>query len=173
MNKIEQIEQFLEHVEPNFEGGTFTWVKVMNSRTKVGELVNQFTTNLGYHMVGFRYKGKLERLLSHRILFYAYHGYLPDVIDHKDQNRLNNSIVNLRAATKSQNAINARIRVNNKSGVTGVDWHKGSQKWRSQIKVLGETKHLGTFTEKEDAIKARKEAEEKYFEEFSTENLNL
>ena len=56
---------------------------------------------------------------------------------------------------------------NNTSGVTGVDWHKGWKKWRVRITVNHKTISLGAFDSMDDAIKARKEAEQKYFGEFS------
>lgn len=58
--------------------------------------------------------------LVHRVLYYLYHGELPEFIDHEDQNSLNNSKDNLRAATKAINGRNRGIHPNNVSGVTGV-----------------------------------------------------
>ena len=45
---------------------------------------------------------------------------------------------------------------------TGVGWNKSAEKWAAYIGVDGEQKHLGVFEDKEDAIVARKTAEEKY-----------
>ena len=52
---------------------------------------------------------------------------------------------------------------NNKSGVRGVYFENDSQKWVAMIGLKGKTIKLGRFKDKEDAIKARKEGEEKYF----------
>lgn len=52
---------------------------------------------------------------------------------------------------------------NNKSGVKGVSWNKRFNKWNAQICLKGKVKNLGYFLNLEDAIKARKDAEEKYF----------
>lgn len=60
---------------------------------------------------------------------------------------------------KSDEAINA----NNTSGYKGVCWDKSKNKWISQIQVNKKNIRLGYFTNIEDAIKARKEAEEKYW----------
>ena len=60
-------------------------------------------------------------------------------------------------------ATNKGIFSNNKSGVTGVSWNTKEQMWESDIGVDYKTIHLGLFTDKEDAIKARLEAELKYF----------
>lgn len=54
----------------------------------------------------------------------------------------------------------------NTSGVTGVSWINSRQKWQSQIVFKGKTYNLGRYDKKEDAIKARKEAEQKLFGAF-------
>ena len=48
---------------------------------------------------------------------------------------------------------------NNKSGVTGVGWHKNARQWRARITVNGECRHLGYFRTLEEAAKARRLAE--------------
>lgn len=52
----------------------------------------------------------------------------------------------------------------NTSGFKGVYWHKRLKKWQGRIQFKGESIHLGYFDNKQDAINARKEAEEKYFQ---------
>ena len=54
----------------------------------------------------------------------------------------------------------------NTSGVTGVALNKRNQKWLAFINFKKKRYYLGYYTEKEDAIKARKEAEEKIHGEF-------
>ena len=51
----------------------------------------------------------------------------------------------------------------NKSGIVGVNWDKSRNKWQASIRFQGHKYNLGRFMDKEDAIKARKEAEQKYF----------
>lgn len=58
----------------------------------------------------------------------------------------------------------------NKSGATGVCWNKNSKRWVAQINFKGERYFLGQYLEKEDAIKARKEAEEKLYKPFIEEH---
>ena len=58
----------------------------------------------------------------------------------------------------------------NTSGVTGVNWLKKNQKWRAYINVGDKQINLGSFVDKEDAIKARKEAEIKYGRRFKNVN---
>lgn len=69
------------------------------------------------------------------------------------------------------------IRDDNTSGVRGVSFNKRSGKWESYITLKGCTHKLGLYTEKEDAIQARKLAEKKLFhpiiEEYEKENANV
>ena len=52
---------------------------------------------------------------------------------------------------------------NNNSGTKGVCFHKKSGMWMAYIMFKNKQKYLGLFKNKQDAINARKEAEEKYF----------
>lgn len=58
---------------------------------------------------------------------------------------------NCRWATRTEQQQNRRVFSNNKSGHTGVSFHKSSGKWQAQYKG----KHLGLFFTKEEAIIAR------------------
>lgn len=58
------------------------------------------------------------------------------------------------------------IRSNNTSGVPGVDWLTGKQRWRATICFKGKRRYLGCYEKFEDAVKARKQAEENVFEPF-------
>jgi len=91
-------------------------------------------------------------------------------VDHINHDKSDNRKSNLRIATRSQNSMNRGLQDNNTSGVTGVYWNKGRKKWEVQIGVNSKTIFLGHFTNFDDAVKARKEAENKYFGEFSYDN---
>lgn len=91
-------------------------------------------------------------------------------IDHKNGNPLDNQKSNLRIVNASQNAMNYKIPSNNTSGVRGVIFDKACNKWRAEIKINGKSIYLGRYIQLEAAIAARKEAEEKYFGEYSYDN---
>lgn len=55
------------------------------------------------------------------------------------------------------------LQSNNTSNTTGVTWDKSRNRWLAQIIFKRKHIYLGRYTSKEDAIVARKEAEEKYF----------
>jgi HNH endonuclease/AP2 domain len=91
---------------------------------------------------------------AHRLIFLWHHGFFPKIIDHIDQNSLNNRIENLRAVTKSENSQNSNKRKTNTSGYKGVYWRKDIEKWSSQITINCKCKNLGFFKTKEDAYEA-------------------
>lgn len=77
------------------------------------------------------------------------------IIDHINQNTLDNRISNLRYATKQTNSMNSKV--------IGVSYRKDTNKWSAMIVVNGKRILLGCFEDYDDAIIARKNAEEKYF----------
>lgn len=87
--------------------------------------------------------------------------------DHKDRNPLNNRRFNLRQATLSENTQNRSRQKNNTSGVTGVYWDKSRNKWYAVININKKPVNLGRFSNKEDAIITRLNAEYEYYGEFA------
>jgi len=90
--------------------------------------------------------------------------------DHIDRDPFNNQRINLRVATKLQNAWNKRKPVTNTSGFKGVTWSKRAQKWTAQIKVNGFCKGLGYYDLIESAAKAYDIAVKKYHGNFGVSN---
>jgi hypothetical protein len=88
-------------------------------------------------------------------------------VDHKNGDPLDNRRCNLRLCNSRQNAWNHKIASNNTSGVTGVFQIKKSGRWLAHITVNRVKIRLGNFILKEDAIRARREAELRYFGEFA------
>lgn len=86
------------------------------------------------------------------------------VVDHINGNTLDNRKENLRVISNADNLRKGKLRTNNKTGISGVRKNKKNKYkiWTATIKVNYKTKYLGSFVEKKDAIKARKEAEKKY-----------
>ena len=66
--------------------------------------------------------------------------------------------------------MNANMRSDNTSGTTGVSFNKRDNTWCASIQLNGEKITLAYFSDIKDAIKARHEAEEKYFKEWSYKN---
>jgi len=92
-------------------------------------------------------------------------GQRPDklTLDRIDNNESYSSD-NCRWVSMGIQAINKRVYKTNKSGVSGVVWHKQSNKWRAKIMLSGTTHSLGLHTDINDAIKARRKAEKLLYE---------
>lgn len=85
-------------------------------------------------------------------------------VDHIDHNTLNNRRENLRVCTIQENNFNQLTRSDSISGRLGVV--QCGNKWLAQIGYNKKRIDLGIFSNKEDAINARIEAEKKYFGDF-------
>lgn len=85
------------------------------------------------------------------------------IIDHINRQPWDNRKENLRTATKTQNNMNADRKKTNTSGVTGLSWVKENKRWDAYLGVNGKRIKLGYFVDKKEAVKARLEAEMKYY----------
>lgn len=101
-------------------------------------------------------------LFSHRVIWFMETGNWPEEVDHINGDGTDNSWGNLREVSRKENHKNKKLYTVNSSGVSGVCFDKPTCKWRAYIQVLGKTKHLGRFINKEDAVTARRVAEIKY-----------
>lgn len=127
------------------------------------DLIKKYTWYIGKNGYVSSTTEKHSRITYlHRLVMNAPYG---KYIDHINHNPLDNRKENLRIVTNGQNLMNASIRKNNTSGIRGVN--KQNNKWRARIQIDGNCIELGNFYNKEDAIKARKDAEEKYFGEYA------
>lgn len=112
----------------------------------------------GYRILSVNNKSRF----AHRVIWEHVHGPIPDglEIDHIDGNPKNNSILNLRLVTHTQNMQNQhRPRGNNKtSGVKGVHWDKEKGRWRTHIVVNKKQVFIGRFDDMWDAIVAYQDA---------------
>lgn len=118
------------------------------------------------YVVSYMGRDKLSKL--HRVLLGVEDP--KTFVDHIDHNTANNRRKNLRACTNSQNNANRSLDRRNKTGITGVGWDKARQKWIAQIGWQGKRIFLGDFTSIDDAINARKKAENEMFSTFSYDN---
>jgi hypothetical protein len=82
-----------------------------------------------------------------------------EVIDHINRNKNDNRKSNLKICEHQKNMLNQNVRKNNTSGVVGVTWDTSKEKWHSYIMVDGKLKHLGFFTNINDAIYIRLKSE--------------
>lgn len=123
-------------------------------RDRAGKVVEFYTTQDGRLYIG---AGGKTTIYAHQIVWVHTYGNLPDYqIDHIDGCPSNNAIENLRDVPQSINTRNAKMRHDNSSGVTGVSFKKGHNKWQAFGHVLGKRVHLGYFDTLEEASAARR-----------------
>jgi len=146
-------ELLLEVLNYNPLTGKFNWKIKFNKKEN-----SESTTKDGYKCISVF--GKSYQ--SHRLAWFYIHKKWPNQIDHIDHDKTNNVINNLRDITSLENNRNSSLSKRNTSGTTGICFIKQTKKWIAQINTKRNNIYLGTFINKEDAIKARKEAEERY-----------
>lgn len=113
--------------------------------------------NKGYIYTNIN-KGKIY---LHRFIKNVQNAY--EIVDHINHITTDNRNSNLRIVTNSQNQMNRDKTQANTSGVKGVFWHKNKHKWQANIQINNKLLYLGIFDDKNDAIQARRKAEQKYF----------
>jgi HNH endonuclease len=104
----------------------------------------------------------------HRLIWLYMTGEWPKyLIDHKDQNGINNKWENLREADRSQNARNSAVRKDNQMGMRGIIRVKDG--FRVEIMHRLKSYRLGVYTTEAEARAARRAAVIVLFGEFGVE----
>ena len=143
--------------------GIFYWRVSPTRSVLVGSVAGR-NSNTGYRQIGIG--GKLYQ--AHRLAWLYVHGELPDAqIDHKNLDRRDNRIDNLRIATPSEQARNQRLRADSTSGFKGVTWDKANRRWLAQIKGDKKRYSLGLFATAEEAHAAYMAKAIELFGEFA------
>lgn len=145
-----------------YDGENLLWKKRQAKKTKIGDIVGSQSPD------GYRYVKFNEKFTGvHRIIFLMAYGYLPEEIDHKDGNGLNNRLENLRPATREQNQQNKKPYRNNTSGAKGVTWKPSKKLWIVRVQTNNTRKHVGSFKDFELAALVADMAREKYHGKFA------
>lgn len=127
--------------------------------TILKRFIKQTLTGRGYRTV--KILGKNARL--HRVIAEVFlpNYYNKPTVDHKDRNKENNSLYNLRWASQKEQIVNTGIRSTNTSGTKGVCYHKRDKLWVAHLCVDGKLYRRSSKTI-EEAILKRIELERKY-----------
>ena len=148
--------------------GVLRW-KIQVSRHKIGDVAGLKKAPKGRKRYMFiRYEGKWY--LAHRLAFAIMEGRWPDPeVDHENTDGWDNRWLNLREATKAQNAQNRKMPITNKVGMKGVIRvaRFGVTKFEARIRVSGKQKHLGRFDTAQEAHAAYCNAADKHFGDFA------
>lgn len=162
-NITADISRVRELLDYDASTGILRWKTKRHGTASVGSQAGSINSK-GYRCV--KIDGKLYQ--AHRVAWALVNGEWPaQAIDHKNRNRDDNRIDNLRLATNSQNTANSKRPAHNTSGLKGVTWHKQRQKWAAQIRKDGKNLHLGLFASAEEAHQAYIKAANENFGEFA------
>ena len=118
-------------------------------------LKNTINSN-GYYRVGLFKDRKLITKKIHQLVAIAFLNHIPCkykiIVDHINNNPLDNRVENLQLITVRENS--SKDRRNGTSKYTGVSWYNQSNKWIASIEINGKGKHLGLFNTELEAHNA-------------------
>jgi hypothetical protein len=105
----------------------------------------------GYLIIGLSKNNKRTTYKIHQLVAIAFLNHIrcgmKNIIDHIDNNKLNNNYNNLRITTQRENANNRK----NKIGLKGAHFNKKAGKYTSMIRHKGNRIYLGLFENEMDA----------------------
>lgn len=143
-----------------YQISNFGKVKSLARKTSHGHKLQERNLKLipsqyGYLMVNLSNIKKKTHIV-HKLVAIAFLNHVPCghklVIDHKDFNRINNHLSNLKIISQRENT--NRKHLKSSSIYVGVCRDKSGKKWQASIRINGRLKHLGLFTDELKASKA-------------------
>jgi len=124
-------------------------------KISVKEKILKQNVNSGYLKIGKGF-AKVHQLVAMAFLDHVPCGYTL-VVDHINNNPLDNRLSNLQIITQRENIIKE---VRGRSKFTGVYWGERQKKWIGLIRYKGKSKQLGSFNTEEEAAEIHKKATE-------------
>jgi len=110
----------------------------------------------GYKYVVLSKNNKTKNKRVHTLVAEAFLGHVVCgqklVVNHINFSRIDNRVDNLEIVTNRENTNKKHIK--SVSKYVGVTWSKDNAKWRAQIQIGYNKKHLGYFSNEEDAYNA-------------------
>lgn len=167
---IKTLEKLLvEYTRYDKETGKVFWKKSPSARAPIGKEVGALVD--GYYYSQITYSGYRYRFPLHKVVWFWEKGYYPKgIVDHKNMDRGDNRIENLRLATYSDNNRN-RFYGKGSSKYQGVHFHSKNKNWIAQITKDKKNIHIGCFETELEAAKAYDKKAIELFGEFAYTNL--
>lgn len=124
------------------------------------KIMNKYISKDGYYSVTLSKEKKSRTIKNHQLVAIAFLGHKlcghELVIDHINDNKLDNRVENLQIVTARYNTL--KTKENYSSNYKGVIWDKERDKWISRIKINGKSKYLGRFDSEHEAHLTYQEA---------------
>lgn len=131
--------------------------RVKSIKFNKNRILKTNSKNKGYKVVCLSAKGKTKVWQVHQLVAISFLNHIPNghklVVDHLDNNKLNNVLSNLQIITNRKNVSKESRGI---SKYVGVNWDIKLKKWKAQIRVGKNHIYLGTFEKELDAANAYK-----------------
>lgn len=130
--------------------------KVKSIKFNKDKILSPTITGAGYYQVTLFNKGKRKSILVHHLVFDTFSELKRDgrniMVDHIDNNKLNNHINNLQLLNNRENS--SKDKKGYTSKYVGVHYNKENKKWKAEIYANGKNNYLGYYNSEKEAAKA-------------------
>ena len=144
LGRVKGLERFVKH---NLGG-----LKIIKEK-----MIKQAKNTHGYLFVSLSKKGKKKLITTHNLVAMAFLNHKYDsvknlVVDHINNDKLDNRLENLQIITHRENI--SKDRKNGTSKYVGVSWNKIECKWEVSINLNKKKYYLGKFNDEIEASAA-------------------
>lgn len=145
----EEIWRDIPHYETIYQVSNIGRIMALNySKSGKSRIRKQQIDGRGYPSINLSKNGVQKRHRVHKLIAMAFLNHKPNgkmevVVDHIDNNPLNNRLENLRLISQRENA--SKDRVGKSSKYVGVSKHSQHNNWVARIKIKDKYIHLGCF----------------------------
>ena len=144
--------------------------RVKNITTEM--ILKQRLNRTGYYIIDLHKFGNKKTYETHRLVALAFIDNNENClcVDHKNNDKRNNTVKNLRWCTTQQNNMNRSKTCGTSSKYKGVCYYKRNKRWQSQIGLNGKYIALGYYKTQEEAGEAYNKKATELFGEFAKLN---
>lgn len=152
--KIMEIYKDIKGYEGMYQVSNLGNVKSLKRKGRKNERLLKPTINSHGYLTVCLCKDKTQRVVKiHQLVCVAFLNHVPNgykglIVDHRNNDKLDNRLGNLQLVTARHNSSKDR---KGTSKYTGVSWRKDRNKWRAYITINYKIIHLGNFDNEIDA----------------------
>lgn len=124
-------------------------------RLTKGKVLSGRRQQTGYLCVNLSQRGKVKNVEIHKLVAMSFLGHKPCkheiVVDHIDNNKINNTVSNLQLVSNRRNSSKDQKSHNRSSRFVGVTFNKDAKKWKACIRIERRQYFIGYFETEEEA----------------------
>ncbi|MCP4354360.1 MAG: hypothetical protein GY793_01765 [Proteobacteria bacterium] len=146
MNNQKEVWKDVKDYEGHYQVSNLGRVKSLKNNETVFLKLN--IDGRGYYKVALSNKGTPKTFRVHVLVAEMFLNHTPNgtnkvVVDHINNDRLNNKYSNLQLISNRENS--SKDKSGGSSKYVGVSWNKQTNKWLASIRVNGKQKYLGRY----------------------------